>query len=57
MQLGENPKTIYNVGSLGVENIYKTKLLNKSEIEKIFKIIEDQENVKTIEDYNHKKSS
>jgi GDP/UDP-N,N'-diacetylbacillosamine 2-epimerase (hydrolysing) len=38
VQLGENPKTIYNVGSLGVENIYKTKLLNKSEIEKIFKI-------------------
>ncbi len=38
MQMGENPKTVYNVGSLGVENIYKTKLLSKEELEKSLKI-------------------
>ena len=38
IQMGESPKTIYNVGSLGVENIYKTKLLTKVEIEKSLKI-------------------
>jgi len=38
MQMGENPKTVYNVGSLGVENIYKTKLLSKEELEKFLKI-------------------
>jgi GDP/UDP-N,N'-diacetylbacillosamine 2-epimerase (hydrolysing) len=38
IQMGENPKTIYNVGSLGVENIYKTKLLSKEELEKSLKI-------------------
>jgi GDP/UDP-N,N'-diacetylbacillosamine 2-epimerase (hydrolysing) len=38
IQMGENPKTIYNVGSLGVENIYKTKLLNKEELQKSLKI-------------------
>jgi GDP/UDP-N,N'-diacetylbacillosamine 2-epimerase (hydrolysing) len=38
IQMGENPKTIYNVGSLGVENIYKTKLLSKKELEKSLKI-------------------
>ena len=38
IQMGENPKTVYNVGSLGVENIYKTKLLSKKELEKSLKI-------------------
>ena len=38
VQLGENPKTIYNVGALGVENIYKTKFLSKVELEKSLKI-------------------
>jgi len=38
MQMGENPKTVYNVGSLGVENIYKTKLLSKEQLEKSLKI-------------------
>ena len=27
IKMGENPKSIYNVGALGVENIYKTKSL------------------------------
>ena len=38
IQMGENPKTVYNVGSLGVENIYKTKFLSKEELEKSLKI-------------------
>jgi GDP/UDP-N,N'-diacetylbacillosamine 2-epimerase (hydrolysing) len=39
IQLGENPNSIYNVGSLGAENIYKTKLFNKEYLEKFLKII------------------
>ena len=38
IKMGENPKTIYNFGALGVENIYKTKFLNKKELEKSLKI-------------------
>jgi GDP/UDP-N,N'-diacetylbacillosamine 2-epimerase (hydrolysing) len=38
IKMGENPKSIYNVGALGVENIYKTRFLNKNELEKYFKI-------------------
>jgi GDP/UDP-N,N'-diacetylbacillosamine 2-epimerase (hydrolysing) len=38
IQMGENPKTIYNVGALGVENIYKTNFLSKNELEKSLKI-------------------
>lgn len=37
IQLGENPKKIYNVGAPGVENIFKLPLLNKDEIEKKLK--------------------
>lgn len=33
IQLGENPNCIFNVGSLGVENILTTKLLSKQELE------------------------
>jgi GDP/UDP-N,N'-diacetylbacillosamine 2-epimerase (hydrolysing) len=36
--MGENPKSIYNVGALGVENIDKTKFLNRQELEKSLKI-------------------
>ena len=32
IQLGEDPKRVFNVGSLGVENIVKTKLLTKKEL-------------------------
>ena len=32
IQLGENPKRVFNVGSLGVENIVKAKLLTKKEL-------------------------
>jgi GDP/UDP-N,N'-diacetylbacillosamine 2-epimerase (hydrolysing) len=33
IQLGENPEYVFNVGSLGVENIKNTKLLAKDELE------------------------
>lgn len=39
IQLGENPNSIYNVGSLGTENIYKTNFFNKEYLEKCLKII------------------
>jgi GDP/UDP-N,N'-diacetylbacillosamine 2-epimerase (hydrolysing) len=33
IQMGENPKRVFWVGALGVENIKKTKLLSKEELE------------------------
>ena len=38
IKMGENPKTIYNVGALGVENIYKTNFLSKEELQKSLEI-------------------
>jgi GDP/UDP-N,N'-diacetylbacillosamine 2-epimerase (hydrolysing) len=38
IKMGENPQSIYNVGALGVENIYKTKFLKRKELEKYLKI-------------------
>jgi GDP/UDP-N,N'-diacetylbacillosamine 2-epimerase (hydrolysing) len=38
IQIGENPKAIYNVGALGIENIYKTKFLSKEELKKFLRI-------------------
>ena len=35
IQLGEDPNTVYNVGSLGVENILNLKLKDKFELEKL----------------------
>jgi len=42
IQLGENPKYVFNVGGLGVDNIKKLKLLNLKELEKSlsFKLLE-----------------
>lgn len=34
IQLGENPKNVFNVGGMGIENILKLKLLSKEEFEK-----------------------
>lgn len=34
IQLGEDPKSVFNVGSLSVDNIKKIKLLTKEELEK-----------------------
>ena len=38
IQLGENPKTIFNFGGLGAYSIKKTKFKSKKELEKILKI-------------------
>jgi len=34
IQLGEQPDKVFNVGGLGIDNIYKLKLLNKDDFEK-----------------------
>ena len=39
IQLGENPDTVKNLGSLGVANILEMKLLNKKELEDIIEEI------------------
>ncbi|MCF8196391.1 MAG: UDP-N-acetylglucosamine 2-epimerase [Polynucleobacter sp.] len=33
IQLGENPNSVFNVGSLGIDNIFNMKLLSRDEIE------------------------
>tara|TARA_B110000014_G_C20079782_1_gene564067 strand:+ start:220 stop:1344 length:1125 start_codon:yes stop_codon:yes gene_type:complete len=38
IQLGENPKTIFNYGGLGAYYVLKTKLLSKYELEKYLKV-------------------
>ena len=38
IQLGENPKTIFNYGGLGAHSISKSKLLTKYDLEKYLKI-------------------
>jgi len=35
IQLGENPKTVFNVGGLGVDAIKKIKLIKKNDLEKL----------------------
>lgn len=37
IQLGEQPKNVFNVGALGIENVNKLKLLTKSEFENSIK--------------------
>jgi len=34
IQMGENPKRVFNVGAFGLENIYRLNLLSKKELEK-----------------------
>ncbi len=43
IQLGENPKTVYNVGALGLDNIKNLKLLSKKELEKDLKLSFDDQ--------------
>ena len=38
IQLGENPKRVFNVGALGVENIVQTKLIDKKNLLQSYKI-------------------
>ena len=37
IQMGENPKNVYTVGGLGVDNILKTNLINKTQLINKFK--------------------
>ena len=45
VQLGENPTNVHNVGNLSCENISKTNLLNKKQLEKKLKIKFDKKSV------------
>lgn len=38
IQMGEHPKSVFNVGALGIDNIRKMKLLSKDELEKVLEI-------------------
>ena len=38
IQLGEDPKKIFNVGALGIDSVINTKFFSKNELEKILKI-------------------
>ncbi|WP_312857305.1 UDP-N-acetylglucosamine 2-epimerase [Neobacillus endophyticus] len=42
IQLGEDPSRVFNVGALGVENILKTPLLNKYELEQSINFLLDK---------------
>lgn len=41
LQLGENPKNVFNVGALGVENIFKNKTISKKKLFKKYKVPEN----------------
>mgnify|MGYP001443201301 FL=1 len=45
IKLGENPKRVFNVGSLGVENLKKIKLIKKKELKEILEINFSQRNL------------
>ena len=38
IQLGEQPNTVFNVGGLSSDNVLKTKIFSKNELEKLLKI-------------------
>ncbi len=38
IQLGEKPKTVFNIGALGIDNIRKIKLLSKIELENLLNL-------------------
>ena len=42
IQLGENPKLVYNTGALGVENVKSAKCLTKKELEKELNFVLDK---------------
>jgi GDP/UDP-N,N'-diacetylbacillosamine 2-epimerase (hydrolysing) len=41
IQLGEDPKRVFNVGAMGVENIKNEKLITKSKLQKSLRLIPD----------------
>ena len=44
IQLGENPKKVFNVGALAMDNIYDSKLYDKNFLLKKFNIIYKKKN-------------
>ncbi len=60
IQLGENPKNVYNVGGLGVDNLSKLKLLGKDDLCKTLNIKLNKKNLlvtyhpETLNNYNEK---
>ncbi len=38
IQMGENPKNVFNYGSLSIENVENTKIISKKELEKKFNL-------------------
>lgn len=38
IQMGESPKNVFNYGSVGLDNLFKLKLLSKSELEKVLEL-------------------
>tara|TARA_Y100000816_G_C26103716_1_gene585729 strand:+ start:2059 stop:3219 length:1161 start_codon:yes stop_codon:yes gene_type:complete len=61
IQLGENPKNVYNVGGLGVDNLSKIDLLSKNQLSKSLKIKFNKKNLlvtyhpETLSNFNEKK--
>lgn len=45
IQLGENPKNVFNVGGLGIDNILKLKLLSRKDFEESIKFKLNKKNV------------
>ena len=45
IQLGENPKNVFNTGALGIENIKKIKFLSKKEFEKSINFKLEKKNI------------
>ena len=45
IQLGENPKNVFNVGGLGIDNINKLSLLSKREIENVLNLYFNKRNL------------
>ncbi|UTH00867.1 UDP-N-acetylglucosamine 2-epimerase (hydrolyzing) [Macrococcoides canis] len=43
IQLGENPKTVFNVGAMGIENIKTLSLLSKEDVYKNYKLNNSKE--------------
>ena len=45
VQLGENPKKVFNIGGMGIENIKRLKLLSKNEFERSINFKLDKKNI------------
>ena len=45
IQLGENPKSVFNFGAIGIDNIKKIKFKRKKELEENLKIKFNKKNI------------